>query len=70
MRILLVTLVLCLITSYADAKSGLHQSKQIMGKKVLLPSHRVGLIVGRSEGGYIILTEPRLKGRVGRGSSY
>jgi hypothetical protein len=58
-------LVLCLITSYADAKS-----KQIMGKKVLLPSHRVGLIVGRSEGGYIILTEPRLKGRVGRGSSY
>jgi hypothetical protein len=65
MRILLVTLVLCLITSYADAKS-----KQIMGKKVLLPSHRVGLIVGRSEGGYIILTEPRPKGRVGRGSSY
>jgi hypothetical protein len=59
MRILLVTLVLCLITSCADAKS-----KQITGKKVLMPSHRAGLIVGRSEGGYIILTEPRLKGRV------
>ena len=50
MRILLSTLVFCLITSCADAKS-----KEIIGKKVLLSNHRAGIIVGRSEGGYIIL---------------
>ena len=50
MRILLASLVFCLITTCADA-----ESKEIIGKKVLLPNHRAGVIVGRSEGGYIIL---------------
>jgi hypothetical protein len=49
-RILLGILVSCLITSCADAKS-----KQIIGKTVVLPNNRVGLIAGRSEGGYIIV---------------
>jgi len=46
-----IALVTCLFAGYAYAKP----KDKIVGKQVRLPHHREGAIVGRSEGGFIIV---------------
>ena len=52
MKAIAIALVTCLFAGCAYAKP----KDKIVGKQVRLPHHREGTIVGRSEGGFIIIS--------------
>jgi hypothetical protein len=58
-----IVLVTCLFAGCADAKP----KDKIVGKQVRLPHHREGTIVGRSEGGFVIISKTKGDSRLDEG---